>query len=234
MRLRVVSLVEAVNLVAGAPPSAPLSLQVGPGQIVALLFPPGKPRAPVLRVLAGLDAAVSGDVRFPTGGRIAIATTGQALRDALSLLPDLVALDAGNDEGDHNGWARLASERGLGTSFLIATTNLNEACRCDTMMLISWDMRDLMYAMADLLLRMSSQTEEFLGALGEAQGLRIGQLAADLLRLNLGARALLAEMRRLAHAGDEVAAWHIAMGQVAAVSLNDRVLGVAAAEAQDR
>jgi hypothetical protein len=79
---------------------------------------------------------------------------------------------------------------------------------------------------------MNSQTQEFLAVLGEAQHRRNGSLAADLRRLNVGSRALLAEMRRFAQAEDEMVACQTAASRVAGVSLNDRVLDAAIAEAR--
>jgi hypothetical protein len=229
-----VAIVEAVNLVAGEPPSAPFSFGVATGEIIGLLFPPGKPRTPILRVLAGLDASVAGEVRLPGRGRIAIATTGQQLADALSMQPDLVLVDAANDAADHNMWARLAGERTLGTSFVVATSNIDQACRGDRVSLASWDMYELTCATTELVRQMASQTQEFLAVLEEAKHRRNGSLAADLRRLNVASRALLAEMRRRARAGDETVAWHTAAWRVAGVSVNDRVLDASIAEAQGR
>jgi hypothetical protein len=234
MSLRMCTIIEAVDLVAGAPPSSPFSVGVATGEIVGLLFPLDKPRTPILRVLAGLDTAVAGDVTFPGGGRIVVATTGQPLSDALSTQPDLVLLDAANELADHNLWARIASERALGTSFLVATANLDQACRGDRVSLASWEMVELTHAMTELVRRITSQTQEFLAVFGKTPHRRSGSLAADLRRLNVGSRALLGEMRRCAHAGDETVAWHTAASQVAGASLNDRVLDATIEETRER
>jgi hypothetical protein len=163
-----------------------------------------------------------------------IADTARPLSEALTVQPDLVLLDAANDLADRNTWARLASERALGTSFVVATANLDLACHGDRVSMASWDMVELTCAVTELLRRMTSQTQEFLAGVGQASCRRSGSLAADLRRLNTGSRALLAEMRRCARAGEEVVAWHAASSQVANVSLNDRVLDAAIADAQDR
>jgi ABC-type branched-subunit amino acid transport system ATPase component len=228
----VVAIVNAVNIAVGDPPSPPFSVGVAKGEIVGLLFPPGKPRTPILRVLAGLDAPVAGEVRFPCRGRIAISTAPQPLGTALSLQPDLVLFDAASDAADHNIWARLASERALGTSFVVATSSVDHACRGDRVSLASWDTYELTRAITELVRQMNSQTQEFLAVLGEAQHRRNGSLAADLRRLNVGSRALLAEMRRFAQADDEKVACQTAASRVAGVSLNDRVLDAAIGEAQ--
>jgi hypothetical protein len=55
---------EAVDLVTGDPPSAPFSLDLAAAEIVALLFPPARPRA-----------------------RVLVATSDQPLSDALSMQP---------------------------------------------------------------------------------------------------------------------------------------------------
>lgn len=229
-----VYVIEATDLVVGDPPSAPLSLGVATGEIVGLLFPPNKPRMPILRALAGLEGAVAGHIRSAGRGRVVVAATDRPLGDALSTLPDLVLLDAASDPADHNLWARLASERALGTSFLVATVNLDQACHGDRVSLASWEMYELTHATTELMQQMTSKTREFLAALGEARHRRRGALAADLRRLNVGSRALLAEMRRCAHGGDEMFAWHAAEGKIAGVSLNDRVLDAVIADGQDQ
>jgi hypothetical protein len=228
------AIVEAIDLVVGAPPSAPFSLTVATSEIVGLLFPVAKPRTPVLRVLAGLDTTVAGEVRFPCHGRVVVAATGQPLSDALSKQPDLVLLDAASDVGDHNMWARLASERALGTSFVIATSSLAQAYRSDRVSLVSWGMNELTRTSTELVRQIASQTHEFLAVLAEGQPRRSGALAADLRRLIVGSRALLSEMRRRARAGEEMVAWHTAAWRLARVSLNDRLLDAAIAEAQDQ
>lgn len=228
------AVVEAVAVIPEGLRAAPFSLDVGQGEIVGLLFPPGVSRTPILRVLAGLDAAAAGDVRFPRGGRVAVATTGEPLSDALSVQPNLVLLDAGNDRPDRAMWARLASERAFGTSFVVATDNLDQACRGDRMSLALWDMVELTRAMTELLGQMTSRTQEFLAVLGETHPRRSGALATELRRTNVGARALLAEMRRSAHAGEEKIAWHTAEWRVAGLSIDDRVLDAAIAEAQEQ
>jgi hypothetical protein len=224
------AIVQAVDLVVGD--SAPWSFDIATREIVGLLFPLAKPRAPILRVLAGLDAAVAGEVRFPGGGSVVLATSGRPLFEALSGQPDLVLIDT-DDVADRNVWALLASERAIGTSFVIATANLDQACRSDRVSMASWSMYELTRAMAGLVAQMTSQTQEFIAMVGEAKDRRSGSLAADLRRLNVGSRALLGEMHRCAHARDEMLALHAVESEVAGVSLNDRLLDAAIAKAQD-
>jgi len=224
------AIVAAIDLVVGDARSAPLSFHVATGEIVGLLFPPGKPRVPVLRALAGLDAAIAGEVRFPDRGRVVVAAPGQKLTAALSMQPDLVLLDAANDVADRNTWARLASERAVGTSFVVATSNLDEACHCDRVSLAAWDAVELSRAITELAREMNSQVQEFLALLGEARHRRTASMAADLRRLNVGSRALLDEMRRCARARDEITAWHVASAALAGASVSDRVLDAVIAD----
>jgi hypothetical protein len=215
-------------------PADPLSLDVASGEIVGLLFPVAKPRAPVLRALAGLDATGSGELRLAGRGPIVIATLGQPLFDALSAQPAVVLLDVANDVADRNVWALLASERALGTSFVIATSRVDQACRGDRVSLASWSMAELVLTLTELVRDMTSQAREFRALLGERRHARTGSMAADLRRLNVGARALLTEMRRCALAGEETLVLRAATARVAGVSMSDRVLDELIAEAQDR
>jgi len=227
-------LIDAVDLVVGDVRSPPFSLGVAASEIVGLLFPPARPRVSVLRVLAGLEAPVAGQVRFPGGGRVALATSSQQLHEALATHPHLVVYDTANDAPDRGLWALLASERALGTSFVVATASVDQACRSDRVSTVPWEMGEVTNAIAELVSQMSGQVHEFLGALGERQHRRSASLAVELRRLNVGARALLGEMERRARSEDELLAWHGAAAQVAGVSVSDRVLEAAVAEGQDR
>jgi hypothetical protein len=212
----------------------PFSLRVTGGEIVGLLFPVAKPRAPVLRALADLDATFAESVGRPGRGPVRIAALGQSLLDALSAQPALVLLDVANEVPDRNMWALLASERALGTSFVVATTRVDQACRGDRVSLASWDMAELVLTIAELVRQMTSHAEEFLAALGERRRSRIASIAADLRRLNVGSRAVLEEMGLCARGGEELLALGAATARVAGVAVSDRVLDEFIAEAQDR
>jgi hypothetical protein len=144
-----------------------------------------------------------------------------------------VLLDVANDVADRNVWALLASERALGTSFVVATSRVDQACRGDRVSLASWSMRELVQTVTELLREMTSRAQEFRGLVGERRHARMGSMAAELRRLNVGSRALLAEMRRCAGAGEETLALRVATARVAGVSVNDHVLDEIIAEAQD-
>ena len=230
------AIVEAIDLVAGYPPSTPISLGVSPGEIVGLLFPPAIPRAPILRALAGVDAALAGEVRLLRHGRIRIATSETPLSAVLSSRPDLVLLDAVEPSADRSMWARLARERARGTSFVVATASVDQACRSDRVSLASWEMDELTRAMQELVRRMNSQVQEFLAVLGDARARRLEarSMAADLRRLKVGSQALLAEMQRCARARQELVAVRGAAAQVAAASVSDRLLDAVIDEAEER
>lgn len=229
-----VAIVEAIDLVTGDPPSAPLSLAVAPDEIVGLLFPPVRPRVPILRALAGLDATVAGEVRFPGRRRILLATPGPPLSDALSSHPDLVVLDA-EQGADHSTWVRLATERARGTSFVVATASVDQASRSDRISLASWEMDELTRAIQELVRQMTSQVQEFLAVLGEGQQHhRSASLAADLRRLNVGSRALLGEMRLCARDREDHLVCETAEEHIAGASVSDRLLDAVIAETQDR
>lgn len=226
--------VVAVDRAMRGRPSAPLSLDVGSGEIVGLLFPRAKPRAPVLRALAGLDETGSPEARLAARGPVVIATLGQPLFEALSAQPALVLLDVAHDVVDRNVWALLASERALGTSFVVATSRVDQACRSDRVSLASWSMGELVLTMTELLREMTSRAEEFRAVVEERRHARAGSMAAELRRLNVGSRALLAEMRRCARSGEETIALRVATARVAGVAVSDHVLDEFIAEAQDR
>jgi hypothetical protein len=226
-------LVEAVDVVVGARSSCPLSFSVGTGEIVGLLLPLTTPRCPLLRVLAGLDAPTAGEVRLGSG-RVCVVTTSRGLSEALAAQPDLVLFDAGDGAGNRDTWARLAAERALGTSFVIATSSLDQACRSDRVSLASWDGYQLRRTLTELSSQLALETQELVGALAEGRVPRTGALAADLRRLKIGSRALLAEMGRCARARDETTAWYAAARRLETVSLDDRMLEALIADVQDR
>jgi hypothetical protein len=230
------AIVEAVELVAGDPPSAPLSLGVAPGEIVGLLFPPARPRIPILRALAGVDPAVAGEVRLMHDKRIRVATSGGLLSSVLASRPDLVLLDAVDESADRAMWERLATERARGTSFVVATASLDQACRGDRVSLASWQMEELTRAMQDLVRQMNSQVHEFLAVLGDTRprSMEAGSRAGDLRRLNAGARALLTEMRRCAYAAEELRAVQCASAEIAGASVSERLLDAIIADARER
>jgi hypothetical protein len=227
------AIVEAVDLVAGEA-SEPLSLAVGPGEIVGLLFPAARPRMSSLRVLAGLETPSRGEVRIRAPGSVAIALPGRPLAEALASRPELVLLDAANDVVDRNTWALLASERAVGTSFVVATSRIEQAYRSDRVALAWWEMSDLVRATTDLAREMTSQVQEFLAVLEEARSRsRSAALAAELRRLNAGAHALLAESRRRVRAKQEGLSVQVAAEQIAAASVNDHVLDAVIADARE-
>jgi hypothetical protein len=225
-------LLEAIDAVVGDSRSPPFSLCVGTGEIVGLLLPLSRPRLPILRVLAGAGAPVVGEVSRGRA-RIRVAATREALSDVLSTQPDLVLFDAGDGPADHDTWARLATERALGTSFVVATSSLDQACRSDRVSLASWDMYELTRTVPELSSQMTLETHELLAALGQGKPRRTGALAADLRRLKIGSQALVAEMRRCARTQDEMTAWHVAARRLDCLSLADRVLDALIADAQD-
>lgn len=228
------AIVQAIDVVVRDMSSRPLSLGVGPGEIVGLLFPPARPRAPILRALGGLDPPAAGEVRLAAGRRIVVAAPGPDLADALAERPDLVLLDAANDVANRSMWALLASERALGTSFVVATASFEQAGRADRVSLASWDRDELTRGLQELARRMTSQVQEFLAVLGEARHRGAGAQAANLRRLNAGARALLVEMRlRIRSSEDDPALWR-ATEELSGASLSDRLLDAVIAEERER
>jgi hypothetical protein len=82
-----IAIVEAIGVVVGDVPATPLSLRVGPGEIVGLLFPPARPRTPVLRALAGLEPPATGEVpeyvaRFERDASVKAGATAESMREA--------------------------------------------------------------------------------------------------------------------------------------------------------
>jgi ABC-type multidrug transport system ATPase subunit len=229
------AVLEAIDLVVGEPASfPPLSLQVESAEIVGLLFPEAKPRAPLLRALAGFDAPRAGRLSMPQRRRIVLASTGETLSAALSSEPDVVVLDADERTTDRNTWARIAGERALGTSFVVATSSVEHAYRSDRVCLAGWDRLALSKATSTLASRMSTEVRELLAVLGQCQHRGDSALAAELLRLNRAARDLLAEMRRLSRSREERSDLQRTAADLAAVAVDEKVLHSVIADAEDR
>jgi len=229
------AVLEAIDLVVGEPESTPpLSLQVGNAEIVGLLFPEARPRAPLLRALAGFDAPRSGHLHTPQRRRIVLASTGETLSAALSPEADLVVLDADARTTDRNTWARIASERALGTSFVVGTSSIDHAYRSDRVCLAEWDVLALSNAVTALARRMTSQVQEFLTVLGEYRHGGGPVLAAELLRSNRAARDLMAEMQRLSRSSEERSDLQRTAADLAAVAVDERVLHSVIADAENR
>ncbi len=229
------AVLEAIDLVVGDPASSPpLSLQVANAEIVGLLFPEGRPRAPLLRALAGFDAPRAGQLRTPQRRRVVLASTGDPLSAAQSSEPDIVVLDVDERTADRNTWARIASERALGTSFVVGTSSLDHAYRSDRVCLAEWDRLALTKAFAALARRMTSEVQEFLAVLGEYEHRGGSLLAADLLRLNRAARDLVAEMRRLSRSREERSDLQRSAADLAAVTIDEKVLHSVVADEEDR
>lgn len=229
------AVLEAVDLVVGEPSSSPpLSLEVANAEIVGLLFPKERPRAPLLRALAGFDAPRAGHLRIPERRRIVLASTADTLSTALSSEPDVVVLDAEEQTTDRNTWARIASERALGTSFVVATSSIDHAYRSDRVCLAEWDVLALSKAVSTIASRMTSDVQEFLAVLGEYRHRGGPVLAAGLLRLNHAARDLVAEMRRISRSNEERSEIRRTAADLAAVAIDEKVLNSVIAEAEDR
>jgi hypothetical protein len=232
---KVSAVLEAVGLVVGEPASSPpLSLQLGNAEIVGLFFPEGRRRAPLLRALAGFDAPRAGSIRTSDRRRIVLASTGETLSAALTSAPDVVVLDIDERTTDRNTWARIASERALGTSFVVATSSVDHAYRSDRVCFAGWDAAALSSAFSALARRMTSQVQEFLAVLGEYRRRGGSELAADLLRLNHAGRDLLAEMRRLPRSSEYQRILQRTAADLAAVAIDEKVLHSVIADAENR
>jgi hypothetical protein len=94
------AVLEALDLVADeSASSSPLSLRVGNAEIVGLLFPAGRPRGPILRVLAGFDAPKTGHLRIPHRGSPLLAAELLRLnRAARDLLAEMRRLSRSSEE----------------------------------------------------------------------------------------------------------------------------------------
>ncbi|HEX8789398.1 MAG TPA: hypothetical protein VF765_00500 [Polyangiaceae bacterium] len=110
---------------ASRPASNPYRCRWATRRSWACSFREAQARAPLLRALAGFDAPRAGHVRTPQRRRIVLASTRETLSAALSSQPDIVVLDADASTTDRNTWARIASERALGTSFVVGTSSLD-------------------------------------------------------------------------------------------------------------
>jgi hypothetical protein len=226
---------EAVNLVVGEPANSPrLSLHLRNAEIVGLLFPEARSRAPMLRALAGFDVPRAGHLRVPPRSRIVFTSTAETLSAALSSDPDVVVLDADERTTDRNTWARIASARALGTSFVVGTSSIDVAYRSDRVCLAAWDALTLGNAILAVWRRMTCDVHEFLTAMGERECRESPALAAELLRLNAAARDLLAEMRRLSRSRQERLEVQDTAAELAAIVIDEKVLHSVIADTEDR
>lgn len=231
------SLLEAKEVVVGNPPSPPISVSVQSGEILGLLFPPNRPRLPLLRALAGVERPVTGNVRYRTQApRVALVGSG-SVSDAFDSQPELLLIDgetggARDDEG-RGLWARLAAERECGMAVVIATEVEEQAYRSDRVSLAMWQPEDLVRALETLSGRMHQLTNVFLDLLKASQQAPTAAVAARLRRLSQAAKDLLAEWRRQAHDTEEVLRVLRIGSDLAADSVDDRVLEALIAQSQD-
>jgi hypothetical protein len=233
------AVLKAVDLVVGEPPSPSVSLSVRRGEILGLLFPPRRPRMPLLRALTGVEPSRSGSVLHP--GKVPhVALVGsRSLSDAFESQPDLLLVDGTFDaalEPEPEGrafWARLAAERECGTAIILATESEEQAYRSDRVTLAMWDGLDVTKALEGLSRRMHRLTIEFLRLIERSEVVPTAMVAVILRRLNRAAKDLLAEGRRLIRDSEQVVEMARLASDLAADSVDDSVLETMILREQD-
>jgi ABC-type hemin transport system ATPase subunit len=222
------AVLQADAVVVGDPPSQPVSLALGRGEILGLLFPEGAPRRPMLRALAGLDSPRSGEVRLAGTRRIVLVSPGSSSAEAFAVPADVVFLDGLADVQDGRAeraaWARLAAERECGTAIVLATGDARQAYRSDRVVLAMRTTTDVTRALLQLSRRMQLLVGEVVRLLDAPKGTANPALAAELRRLARGSGELLAAARALARDKEERLYVEEVSAELASVSLDDRVL----------
>jgi ABC-type cobalamin/Fe3+-siderophores transport system ATPase subunit len=214
--------------VGGEPVVGPISLTVGRGEIVGLLFAEGVPHEALLRTLAGLNPPRRGAVRFNGAPRVSLAVGAESTIDAFNDRPDLVVFDGLVDiEGraERDAWTRIASERERGTAIVVATVSVEQAYRSDRVALAMWGSVDFTRELRRLALRMHDLITEAMDGLSmtsidHIRTRRIGELQ----RLTHASRHLLGEARSCMRSPDDLVRVEEAAAELASVSLDDRVL----------
>lgn len=231
------TIVEAVDLVVGEPPSDPVSICLHDREIVAMLFPVGRCRGPLVRALAGVDPPRAGVVHLFDDARVVIANEASPLAAAFDLQPDLVLVDGLVDHlGPHaerEAWVRMASERERGASVLLATASADVAYRCDRVSLAMWEKDELFREIDSVRHRMHGLVRDVLETADERKAPG-AYLAREIRRLSMAARALLAELRRFMSSREDLVQMHTAAVDVASELVSDHVLDALIADGDER
>jgi len=224
------AILEADALYAGGEPLVgPISMTVGPGEIIGLLFAEGVPREALLRALAGLNPPCKGAVRFTGAPRIYLAFGGASTTVAFDDQPDLVVFDGLVDiesgRAGRDAWARIASERERGTAIVVATASVEQAYRSDRVTLAMWSSDDCTRELLRLSRRMQSLLGDAMDGLGKASSDPIGSgRIRELQRLTRASRHLLGEARSSVRSPNERLRVEEVAAELASVSLDDRIL----------
>ena len=229
-----VDVLEAVELVVGDPPSPPISFSVRSGEILGLLFPPNRARKPLLRALAGIDHPRAGAIHYAKQAPRTALVESQSLSSAFEARPELLLVDAepsgALDDETRSLWARLAAERECGTAIIVASDIEEQAYRSDRVSLAMWQAIDLITALERLGRHMHQLTASFLELSKHAP---TAAVASQMRRLNRAAKDLLAEGRRQAQEPEQVVEVLRVASELAAVSVDDRVLDTLVAQSED-
>jgi hypothetical protein len=191
---------EATDLVVGDP-ALPVSFVLQRGEILGLLFPPGRARAPLLRVLAGMSQPRAGALSYSGGNqpRAAIALGGwpRGFQPQAELVLIDGLLEATKDAALET-WAQLASEREQGTSIIVATSSEVQAYRTDRVSLAMWSCDEAMRAARKVHDDLHAMVAEFLRLTRRGRAAPNAGIAMQLRCLARAAEDLLAESRKTA------------------------------------
>jgi hypothetical protein len=230
------AILEATELVVGDPPASPVSFVLRRGEILGLLFPPSRPRAPLLRVLAGMAQPREGAVRYPgSPPRVAIAVGGWP--HGCEPEADLVLIDglmeAANDGEARETWARLAGQREQGTSIVLATSLEEDAYRSDRVSLAMWSSDEAMRAARRLHESLHALVVAFLRVTERGKATPNAALAAQVRRLSRAARDLIAEGRRKARDSEQLVSVKQLASELSGDLMDERFLDAMIAQERD-
>jgi hypothetical protein len=213
----------------------PVALQIRAGEIVGLLFPGRRP-------------VYLGEVRVQGPGSecktARIAMTGEtsfavvsALAWALATRPSVAIVDGlfeFPDRGAERAWGLLRAACEQGVAVVVATAAVEQARRFDRVLLVSWNVTQLREASGHLKVAMHARVARLLELLPDENRPRVRSVAMELRALNVAARALLAELRRVGRTQEDVLLTHQLAAELATESVSDRVLDALIGPSENR
>jgi hypothetical protein len=210
-----------------------VEIDLRPGEILALLMPPGTAMAPLPDPLAAARRSVPGS----NDGRGATVLSSIEHLERIAAFGErheVVLVDGFLDTVDARMegaiWSALLEHRRHGAAITMTTRLDRHAARCDRIIAFGWPQADLERELALRHHAMRALLHALLGSWAEEQPSAV-TLARHLKEVGSVARALLRERRARAETTEERARTRTLEAELSAIALSDRVLDAIAAEA---